>query len=484
MNHYIRDNTRFMNSIYLFIPMLFIPIGLLGFQNSFAEFLPTCVLENNSGNATCTVQITSHETESGYIGISGPSCSAGPMDSFTEGERLFIGPRLYDLSISQAGCYRTWIIWYISEVPYDATIVDAVLKFKKLPPSHSLHTGNVHALIYSLENDPRISDPSTINEDIRNGALYVDGDSSFAYDGSHITDLGSQADVDMMNKLKTGKNWFGVGLSATNESTSDWNMAEINKKAVLSITYQTSSDNLGNDVKHATQRVLFDDSFDADLNGWKYRSYPNSYVEPLDNYTSSIAKDELNHDSSVLISGDGFAVTGGIEKKITVPSDMVNGLLVLSFDAKADADGFSYNYPNIWTEIRDESGKTLYGEYILFGGTSSNSEWKSYQIDVTKYITNQNQMTIFLGLADSWEADLQQKVWFDNIKLTVMKSKADMQKLEQECIGGPNMCPEQRKLIEEKQNQQNLILVLAIGIPPLAVAVGFVVWNKKKHGEI
>ena len=50
----------------------------------------------------------------------------------------------------------------------------------------------------------------------------------------------------------------------------------------------------------------------------------------------------------------------------------------------------------------------------------------------------------------------------------------------QECIGGPGMCPEERKLIEEKEDYQNLILISVIGIPALAIAIGFVIWNNRK----
>ncbi|MBI3253172.1 MAG: PD40 domain-containing protein [Nitrosopumilales archaeon] len=49
---------------------------------------------------------------------------------------------------------------------------------------------------------------------------------------------------------------------------------------------------------------------------------------------------------------------------------------------------------------------------------------------------------------------------------------------EIECIGGPNMCPEQQQIIQEREDYQRLILVSAIGIPALAAAIGFIVWYK------
>ncbi len=54
------------------------------------------------------------------------------------------------------------------------------------------------------------------------------------------------------------------------------------------------------------------------------------------------------------------------------------------------------------------------------------------------------------------------------------------QKTEEECIGGSGMCPAEQKLIKEKENNQKLILVLAIGIPAIAASVIFLMWRKQK----
>jgi len=57
------------------------------------------------------------------------------------------------------------------------------------------------------------------------------------------------------------------------------------------------------------------------------------------------------------------------------------------------------------------------------------------------------------------------------------------QKTEEECIGGPGMCPAEQKLIKEKENIQTLILVLAIGIPAIAASVIFLMWRNTKQSR-
>ena len=64
-----------------------------------------------------------------------------------------------------------------------------------------------------------------------------------------------------------------------------------------------------------------------------------------------------------------------------------------------------------------------------------------------------------------------------------LKKQTDLAQEEVECIGGSGMCPEERKLIEEKEDYQNFILISAIGIPTLAIAIGFVVWNNRKKSN-
>jgi len=55
------------------------------------------------------------------------------------------------------------------------------------------------------------------------------------------------------------------------------------------------------------------------------------------------------------------------------------------------------------------------------------------------------------------------------------------QKTEGEYIGGPGMSPTEQKLIKEKENNQTLILVLAIGIPAIVASVTFLIWKNRQQ---
>jgi hypothetical protein len=73
----------------------------------------------------------------------------------------------------------------------------------------------------------------------------------------------------------------------------------------------------------------------------------------------------------------------------------------------------------------------------------------------------------------------------ESITKSTLQEQIDLakQKTGDECIGGPGMCPAEQKLTKERENNQTLILVLAIGIPTIAASVIFLIWRNRKQSR-
>ena len=109
---------------------------------------------------------------------------------------------------------------------------------------------------------------------------------------------------------------------------------------------------------------LIDDDFTTGLDGWHYSSYANARVDPVDGYGLSWSID-ANNNTSAHISGDGFAITPGMAKNVTLSDTASN--IVLEFDAKGEANAsFHTHLPNIRVDIFDTSdGSRLFGQYVV-----------------------------------------------------------------------------------------------------------------------
>jgi len=211
------------------------------------------------------------------------------------------------------------------------------------------------------------------------------------------------------------------------------------------------------------ETILIDDNFSIGLNDWIYSYYCNacsvspvqsnndiptindklafssnnvminatSSLNPLpsvsvalgdDNYALSIDENDGQLLPSALISGDGFATTSGMEKSITLPDKVTSA--ILSFDGKAQGTYPSHqSIPNLIVQVFDNNDVSLHSEYVIGPPDNPSSlpttNWQSFEIDITEYVTNQNSVTVFLGLSDAWIANWDQKVWIDNVMLTV-----------------------------------------------------------------
>jgi len=67
---------------------------------------------------------------------------------------------------------------------------------------------------------------------------------------------------------------------------------------------------------------------------------------------------------SALIGGDGYAITSGMVKSVTISNDTTQ--IVLSFDGMAQGSLASHSYiPNLFLSIFTSNGTSLYGEYVI-----------------------------------------------------------------------------------------------------------------------
>ena len=171
--------------------------------------------------------------------------------------------------------------------------------------------------------------------------------------------------------------------------------------------------------------VISFDNFETGLGEWTFYSYqyaPDTPGHPgFDNYSAQLISD----DSKVVkISGDGHPVYAGIKKELTIPVDAKQ--VILSFDGKASGAALHNYIPSMLFISLDNPGPGTYPVYYkhYFVGeinppSSKLVDWKKYELDITQYTKGKTKSTIFLGLLDSWAANWNHQVWFDNIKVIV-----------------------------------------------------------------
>ncbi len=171
--------------------------------------------------------------------------------------------------------------------------------------------------------------------------------------------------------------------------------------------------------------TFFEYDFTTSLDGWQYYSVGNSLntvPNPTDNYSLSLDVSDGQSAPSAMISGDGYAINAGMEKQFIIPNDATQ--VILTFDGKAQGTLPSHAYiPNLRFDILDENDQNIYGEYVIGPSNPSSipvTNWETFSIDITDHVLGQNEVSIVLGLADSWTVDYEQKAWFDNISVEII----------------------------------------------------------------
>lgn len=187
--------------------------------------------------------------------------------------------------------------------------------------------------------------------------------------------------------------------------------------------------------------------------------------------------------------------------KTTLILTIILSLIILSSISYVEAKPYRTDQ-----ELFDGSGMVLIGN-IISKNTNFTPGYISYEIKIEKYLKNPQQDNVITAVGHNLTGGLlgntifevgdtgmfylnnyAQKYdnggsWFISpysykINSSPLEQQTDQARNEIECIGGPNMCPEQRKIIQEREDYQRLILVSAIGIPALAIAIGSIVWYK------
>ncbi|MGI0008496.1 MAG: hypothetical protein ACRD92_02640 [Nitrosopumilaceae archaeon] len=189
----------------------------------------------------------------------------------------------------------------------------------------------------------------------------------------------------------------------------------------------------------------------------------------------------------------------------TLHFSIILSLMILSIVSYVEAKPYMSD-----EDLFNASQFVLVGK-IISKNTNFTPGYISYEIKVEKSLKNTQQNNVITAVGHNLSGGLlgntifevgdtgrfylnnygqkydNDSSWFISVYSYKIDSSLEQQielaKLEGECLGLPGACPAERKLIEEKQDRQNLILISAIGIPSLAVAVGVVVCNKKKHSK-
>lgn len=184
---------------------------------------------------------------------------------------------------------------------------------------------------------------------------------------------------------------------------------------------------------------------------------------------------------------------------------IISSLIILSSISYVEARPYRTDQ-----ELIDASDIVLIGT-IISKDTQSLSGYISYEIKVEKYVKNPQQVNVMSIIGHNLSGGLLGNTIFnvgdkglfylnnysqkydnsgvlfispysakiqDGKTSQPLEEKLDQARLEVECLGPPNTCPEERKIIQERENYQQFILVSTIGIPALAIAIVSVVWYK------
>jgi len=175
------------------------------------------------------------------------------------------------------------------------------------------------------------------------------------------------------------------------------------------------------------ETVLFDDDFSTGLDGWTKYSIGNSLVavpNPIDNYSLLHDLSDGQSAPSALISGDGYAINVGMKKQFTIPEGTTQ--VTLTFNGKAQGTLPSHEYiPNLLVSILDENNQNIYNQYVVGPGNPSSvsvTPWETFTLDITDQVNGHSQVSVVLGLADSWIVNYSQKAWFDNVSVKISSS--------------------------------------------------------------
>ncbi len=161
-----------------------------------------------------------------------------------------------------------------------------------------------------------------------------------------------------------------------------------------------------------TSFVPINDIFDS-LDSW---SFTRTLFQPIESYKPFnlyffTLYDFGNPGTAGLISGDGFSAQAEISQSIGIPSNVTS--LFVGIDYRVVSDSVNPDTTNTRFKILDINGRPLFSEQLVPGGTTD-SGWKSFVINATEFIEDNDSLVIELSHYDIWTDNIHQYVIFDN----------------------------------------------------------------------
>ena len=143
----------------------------------------------------------------------------------------------------------------------------------------------------------------------------------------------------------------------------------------------------------------YDTFDDGSLDGWQY--------DETAGYSLS------NNGNKAHISGNGLSVNPTGQKEFDISAF---NSLILSFDWRAKSTLSVSTVTNFRMKILDDSNNILLSESLQSGGTLDTGI-KSYSKNISDIVTGYDKIIIQMYLNDSWGANWNQKIWWDNVHL-------------------------------------------------------------------
>ncbi len=220
--------------------------------------------------------------------------------------------------------------------------------------------------------------------------------------------------------------------------------------------------------------TLINDSFSTTLDSWTFQENPNTVANQRycntqntnvyslthnSNHDGSALIDNSNHDGSALIDNSNtcwFGTVGGV-KSFTVPTvhdgstlemtldyrsvaglipttDAPSAIFTLerTLDYRSDAGAISAgvgHVNNMSVLITDSDGNILKEEILYSGARSSDlrdTGWQEKTIIVNSINATKCPCDVFIYTADSWLAEWQKKIYFDNVNVTLSHPISDI----------------------------------------------------------
>ena len=227
------------------------------------------------------------------------------------------------------------------------------------------------------------------------------------------------------------------------------NAPELFPSGITTITW-TATDAAGNtatDTQIITIRdtssvvpvktTLINDSFSSTLDSWTFQENPNTvanqrYCNTQNTNVYSLTHNS-NHGGSALVDYSNtcwFGIVGGV-KSFTVPTVHDGSTLEMTLDYRSVAGAIfagSGHVNNMSVLITDSDDNVLKEEILYSGARSSDlrdTDWQEKTITVNSINATKCPCDVFIYTADSWIAEWQKKIYFDNVNVTLSRPISD-----------------------------------------------------------